>query len=354
MYGDFTSRPLKESPAVCARVGQGLLSFLGDVNAEISLTNTVLAMLGLLDATNELFPLSQPPTSISGAEITPGLDGSDNFLHKMRQNKKSKNNKSKNKKKQTTKAPISTETPSTSLGRLNDTPMTSAASQWTEANFVLVIALKHTDTFMQAWKSQISALREKRQVHIADTTASALDYLASPDLDGIYVADEGVLYPQILSKLVEYTVSGGAVVVGGVLPSMAKGSQVATLFSAFHLSWSRETSFSQISELILDHDIARLHPSISKSYSHNAVTLNGVDRDAILYTPFTLDRLEAPIVQTRVGAGSLGYIGDTSATPESTPILLAMLDLLNRPSNILPDSQKFVMVLSFSLCGCHS
>ncbi|KDR82000.1 hypothetical protein GALMADRAFT_60259, partial [Galerina marginata CBS 339.88] len=35
-----------ESPAVCTRVGRGLLSFLGDVNAEVGSTNTILAMLG--------------------------------------------------------------------------------------------------------------------------------------------------------------------------------------------------------------------------------------------------------------------------------------------------------------------
>jgi hypothetical protein len=258
LYGDFTSMPLEESPAVCVRVGHGLLSYLGDVNAETASTNTVLAMLGLLDASNELLSPSRPSTSLPGIEITP----------------------------------------------------TEFDVQWTEANFILIIALKHTDAFMQVWKSHILALREKRQVHVADTMASALDYLASHELDGVYVADEGVLDRQILSKLVEYTMSGGTVVVGGVLPSMAKESQIATFFSAFHLSWRREALFSQFSDLNLDHNVAKLHPSLSESYCHNAVTLKGVDRDAILYTPFTpgLDQLEAPIAQTRV-------LWDTSVIP---------------------------------------
>jgi hypothetical protein len=244
--------------------------------------------------------------------------------------------------------------PSASSKKPNDTPTTSAASQSTEEGFILVIVLKHKDTFMQVWKSQISALKEKIQVHVADTTSSALSYLASSSLDGVYVADEGVLLPRILSKLVEYTISGGTLVIGGVLPSMAEGSQFATLFSAFDLSWRRGTSFSrEIWELRLDHDIAKRHPSISKSYSLKAVSLKGVDRHAVLYGGLqdvqAPDQLEAPILETRVGTGVLGYIGDTNAAPESTPILLAMLGLLNRPLAVVPDTLKFVMVLSFSL-----
>jgi hypothetical protein len=66
LYGDFTYPPLKESPAVCAQVGRGLLSDLGDVDAE---TSTMLAMCDLLDAPDELLSPSQPPTSLPGAEI---------------------------------------------------------------------------------------------------------------------------------------------------------------------------------------------------------------------------------------------------------------------------------------------
>lgn len=43
-----------EAPAVCARVGQGLLSFLGDVNGEQASTPVILSMLGLLDQSNVL------------------------------------------------------------------------------------------------------------------------------------------------------------------------------------------------------------------------------------------------------------------------------------------------------------
>ncbi|KAF8186347.1 hypothetical protein BJ912DRAFT_971462 [Pholiota molesta] len=39
----------REAPAVCAPVGQGRLCFLGDVNSEDQSTNTMLAMLGVLD-----------------------------------------------------------------------------------------------------------------------------------------------------------------------------------------------------------------------------------------------------------------------------------------------------------------
>jgi len=346
-HEDFShASPLTEAPAVCTRVGRGFLSYLGDVNAETSSTNTVLAMLGLLDAPNEPLSPFSLPTSPPEAKTTPTYDRSGDPLPKM----------PKNKKKQSTETSTARK-PLAPSQKPECTPTTSTASQSTAEKFILIIVLIHKDTFMQVWKSQILMLREKIQVHVADSTSSALIHLASPDLDGVYVADEGVLYPQMLSKLVDYTKSGGAVVVGGLLPSMADGSQVATLFSAFDLSWRKGRTFSHgISDLSLDHNIAKRHPSISNSRSLKAVTLKGVDRDVVLYNTGldsdddqAPDQLEAPILQTRVGAGSLGYIGDTNAAPESTPILLAMLDLLNRPSSIVPDTQKFVMALSFSL-----
>ncbi|KAF8801413.1 hypothetical protein BYT27DRAFT_7174103 [Phlegmacium glaucopus] len=337
--------PRTEAPAVCTRVGRGLVSFLGDVNAETSSTNTVLAMLGLLDAPNG--PLSpSSPTSPPEAEPTP-MDPSKSSLPKTHGNKKDQSTKTS-----------ATQKPSTSSPKPDSTPTTPVSSQSTEEKFILIIVLKHKDTFMQKWKSQISALREKIQVHVADTTSSVLTHLASPYLDGVYAADEGVFYPQILSKLVDYTKSGGAVVVGGVLPSMADGSQVAKLFSAFDLSWRKGSSvfFHETLDLNLDHDIAKRHTSIPYLYSLKAVTLKNVDRDTVLYITAldsdddqAPDPLEAPILHTRVGAGSLGYIGDTNAAPESTPVLLAMLDLLDRPPSIIPDTLKFVMTLSFSL-----
>jgi hypothetical protein len=72
----------------------------------------------------------------------------------------------------------------------------------------------------------------------------------------------------------------------------------------------------------------RLYPFIFKSF-YNADTLNSVGLVAILYTSFSLvlDRLEALIVQTRVG--SLGYIGDINSAPESALIIVIVAVMKN-------------------------
>lgn len=160
------------------------------------------------------------------------------------------------------------------------------------------------------------------------------------------MADEGVLHSQILSKLVEYTKSGGAVVVGGVLPFMAEGSQVDTLFSAFGLSWKTGASLSHdASNLRLDHDIAKRYPFLPQSIYLKAVKLRGVNRDAALYNPgfgVAPDQLEAPILQARVGAGIL--VIPTQRLNQHPSFSSC---LIYQPSGIIPDTLKFVMVLSF-------
>ena len=57
-----------EAPAVCTRVGQGYLGFLGDVNGEIFSTNTLLAMLGFLDTPNIPLAPPEPPTTTTKTE----------------------------------------------------------------------------------------------------------------------------------------------------------------------------------------------------------------------------------------------------------------------------------------------
>ena len=63
-----------EGPAVCTRVGQGYLGFLGDVNGEICSTNTLLAMLGCVDTPNiPLAPPAPPTTTIKRGEYRKGF-----------------------------------------------------------------------------------------------------------------------------------------------------------------------------------------------------------------------------------------------------------------------------------------
>ena len=63
-----------EAPAVCTRVGQEYLGFLGDVNGEICSTNTLLAMLGCVDTPNiPLAPPEPPNTTIKRGEYRKGF-----------------------------------------------------------------------------------------------------------------------------------------------------------------------------------------------------------------------------------------------------------------------------------------
>ena len=55
LYVDFTYLPLNDPPTFCAQAGRDLLSYLSDITSDAdTLTITMLAIRGLLDAPDEL------------------------------------------------------------------------------------------------------------------------------------------------------------------------------------------------------------------------------------------------------------------------------------------------------------
>ena len=322
---------LSESPIVQTRVGNGTLGYVGDVNYEEGSSKVILAMLGLLDTPAK----ENPPGAANGTKTDDST----------RQASGSKSDLEKNK------------------------------------GFVMLLSLENEDWFAELYAPLLSALRAKIEWKQALTASSALGMLGSRYLSGVLVTDPGVTRPrhvQVLSKLVEYVKSGGSAVVGTMFPTFMPLDDFDDFFQkSWGTSWKHGSYHRTTFALNPSNEMVKKNSSLAPSYSMKALHVSGLAAGDAIYLPTENARLqsmvfapvaitdqsESPAVQTRVGCGHLGYIGDVNSEEESTKVILAMLGLLDYPSvpyieaaqgpseskvaHVKPKPRPFMMVLSF-------
>jgi len=279
-----------EAPATHAKVGQGWFGFIGDVNGEEKSTNTVLAMLGLLD-------------QISKTLQDQGGTDQDVAMKEVASNEQS-----------------------------------LARSLSTEKKCIVVVALANFDLFQCVHADQLSTLRQYAEIKVALTAADVLVQLSMPNLCGVYIADEGIVQKEnasALKKVVEYaTELAGTVIIGGLFPSTARRPEFPVLFNAFGLSWKPGSYFRD--RVVLDprHPVAvKYGQYLPGDISMKAVHIGSFNPRDGLYSSEGVSKGESPVVQVRIGGGknvgSLGYIGDVNAEEGTAKILLSMFGLLS-------------------------
>lgn len=294
-----------ESPVVQTPMGKGKLGYIGDVNAEDASTNIVLAMFGILDLPEIPKAASAPTEGVSKTELASGSK-----LAKV--------------------AKAQTRGPGAKSSK----------------SFVMLLSLENEDFFTSIHEHLLSAMREKVEWKQALSASSALTMLASLDLVGVFVTDPGVLRPKnvsVVSKLVEYVKSGGSAVIGGLFSTFANTNDMNNHFSkSWGLKWESGSYHRTTFVLNPSHELAGSGLSLPPSYSMKALHVGGITDAHPVYMPTTESRIqsmvfppipitdhsESPAVQARIGKGYLGYIGDVNGENESTPVILAMLGLL--------------------------
>ncbi|KAK0458618.1 uncharacterized protein EV420DRAFT_1543418 [Desarmillaria tabescens] len=260
------------------------------------------------------------------------------------------------------------------------TPSSSKAPSDIKDQFILVLSLEHQDYYSDILSHLLSAMKARISTKQAVTESSALQLLSSSHLVGVLVTDAGIAsrkHAKVLAKLVEWTKAGGCVVVGGMFSGNISRTDMGRFFgSSWGLPWRmgsyHRTTFARNEE----HNAVKQNPSLPSSYSMKAVHLSGVDLSTAVYKATTNSRIESlvfaatpvqnlaesPVAQTRVGNGYFGYLGDVNGEDLSTPVVLAMLGLLDqkRPdpsastlgvtresaANLQSQSKKFILLLS--------
>lgn len=318
-----------EAPAVSASLGKGRLSILGDVNQEDESTNTVLAMLGVLDSPQE-------PQAEASQPQTP----------KPLQAQASQAESSKSAK---------------SATKTEDLALVKEDSNKITDKFVLILELEGDTHVAQKFSRQLSELSKKivvKTLYEFDVR-EAQSLLTSPNLHGVYLMDEGIQNIQNLGfriALGPYVHSGGLVVFGGMFGPNIEHDTIYHIFATFGLKWTLGSTCRCEAQLNRHHETAARNPTLSEAFNLKAVHLQGFHPEHLFYEQYIDEdetnegprppRLEAPILRAHVGKGHVGYIGDIGPEPESTDVLLSMFELLTPPKTLEPYSQKFLIMLT--------
>jgi hypothetical protein len=340
VFPPTTITDFDESPAVSVKFGSGMVSYLGDVNAEEASTKTIFAMLGLLDS-----PLPKPPI-LSGAEkgevSQPTADAG-----------KASNGTKRKKKGKKTKNGIDA-VPSAPLPK-HFSPSQKATAQTTahHESFIMHICLADSEATAWSYRRSIAAIETRTCVKKATTEAQVWDLFSSFFIAGVFVTDSELTHPKyklLLDELASYVDDGGSVVFGGAFDALAQFDKLEALFANFHLGW-KASSYTRDS-LRLSGDWEDKYAFLPKEIDIKAVFLTGVSPDDAVYLPAynaTSSASQTPIAVSQNDLGGLvGYIGDVNAEPCTTPSILAMFDLLKYPRSLeRPLTDKFVIVLSY-------
>ncbi|KAJ3561085.1 hypothetical protein NP233_g10412 [Leucocoprinus birnbaumii] len=341
-----------ESPAVSARVGKGIVSFLGDVNAEDSSTKTILAMLDLLDKPLPApsAPKVQAPTPVPIP--TPAETPMPELFTPMKSSGKKKGGKKKQSTPSIASPPPSSPSPSIQSSVASRNAGISALPR--EKCFIMQLTLEYGDVVDGVCKSYIDALRVKMDVRKITSETRAKELLRSQYISGIFVTDPGLTdsaRANLLKAIVEYISGGGTVVFGGAFASFVQYPDITPLFSNFGLDWRAGAYTRDSLECNMDeNELVETNTFLPNKISIKGLFLANVDTEEIVYTPTgagVSSRTESPIVFSRFRNGHVGYIGDVNADKCTTPSLLAMFDLL-KPHHVAPKPRphKFVIVLT--------
>ncbi|KAG6827821.1 hypothetical protein H0H92_010337 [Tricholoma furcatifolium] len=317
---------LAESPAVHARIGQGYLGYIGDVNWEEGSSNLLLAMLDLSNPRSALRP--KMGASISTAQPDPST------LSKLAPTTAATTS--------TLKADAVSFVPSVNVGETKPLAPTTTASL--QKRSIMLLSLEDDEYFANGHADLLSAFDKKTTVTKATTVSCALSTLDDPGLGGVFITDAGVIKAtneSLLPRLVMFVKSGGTVVVGGSFSSFVSPSEMNKFFGqTWSLPWKsgayHRTKFSQNA----GHDVVTNNPSLPSSYSMKALHLGGLSSFDPVYLPADethrhfSDHTESPVVMRKIGKGNFGYVGDVNAEADTTTVLLAMLGLLDRPKTV--------------------
>lgn len=215
------------------------------------------------------------------------------------------------------------------------TAKTSTSEKAPNEPFVMLIVL---DGGMEAdyERPLLDSIRSRLPLKRADTARTAMEYLASPNLSGVFVSDAGITKrtnSQVVTKLVEFAKAGGSVVIGGSFSTFVRPLHMETFFEkAWGVNWKSGSYHRTTFQLNTSHALAKHNLSLPSSFSMKALHVKGAAPDTAVYTSnYDSEPGESPAVHVSMGKGFLAYIGDVNWEEGSSKLILAMLGLLDSP-----------------------
>ncbi|PIL32503.1 transporter [Ganoderma sinense ZZ0214-1] len=322
-----------KTPAAFGKIGRGRVGYVGDMHGEPATTNLILAMC--------FWPGSRAP-------IPPG-DGVPEVFY-------------------TGLAFVEEDAP--------PHPSTSDATDLGPKRNILIVSLEKEDYTDEIYAQFYQALRknatvtEVQQPRAAQAALSA-SASASPRPDAVILSDPALTNPKhkkLLASLVDYTRSGGTVVLALQFSNHLKPAQTRPFFARWGVPWDRGSYFRTTTALNPAGIPAPLNSAaLLPSVSAKAVHVKDAPRAHAVYLPtaashvesrvFARDPItgemaqESPAVCARVGEGYLGYVGDVNGEQGSTRLIFEMCGVKLKPGdlgtrtvstgiNVFPDGRR--------------
>lgn len=215
---------------------------------------------------------------------------------------------------------------------------------------VLLISLEAPPWPIDLYDEQFAALRTKANVVEPTSSQEALDHLSSSNshIAAVLVTEPSIMKRKnqaISTKLVEYTLAGGTVILGCLCASNSKPSDTNRFFQdVWGLPWKVGAYYrttSKLNQMANPRFHQDRYASLPNSYSMKAVHLKGVPSEARVYVPSDESVIESavfapepvptpwqtPMVFAPFGQGYLGWVGDVNAEEGSGRVVFAMLNL---------------------------
>lgn len=284
--------PANEAPVVYAKLGQGFVGYVGDVNSETSSETVIMAMLGVLDTQKSRSLPADKFVLIISFDYEGIFEGIHEHLFSEMERKLKV---------------VHVRQASNSKG-----PET---------------ALEHLES------------------------PSLVGVLVT---DPAVVTE--AKYSKVTRKLVSYAQAGGNVVLGGQLVSNIRPNDLEKVFkTTWGLFWKPGSYFRSTFHLNQGSGVAQPNPSLPNEYSMKAVHISNISPSDAVYaatsTSYTQSAVfppskakgkskvdEAPVVCTQIGRGRFGFVGDVNGEEESTKAVMAILGILDE----LTPNQKIV------------
>lgn len=298
-------RNLQETPAAFAKVGQGYVGFVGDVNDEEETTPLLAAMLLASSRKKSVAGRSKSTVSVVVMQVD------------------------------------------------------ICAKALPQRPSVLVLSL-HADTHFNSLNAQLyAALRSKANVTQASTTQEVLRAFASnPRPSAILVADAGVMDEEeheVLQQLLAYIARRESVTVFACqFSSFVRWPDLDALFARLGLLW-RAGSYTKmdvtVTKAVDDLDFSGLTETITYP---KALFLDDVPWEESVYVPTLQYRSKetmAAFGHVEIG-GRVGYVGDVNPSEAITKLVVAMC-LPKRTVEPAPESRAAASSVSSYLSSGH-
>ncbi|KAI9641353.1 hypothetical protein NHQ30_010155 [Ciborinia camelliae] len=205
------------------------------------------------------------------------------------------------------------------------------------ASSILLISLAKEFWFDEMYAAVIAKLRSKTTVKEVTSGISAMKHLGESKIQNyttIILTDAAIMEPRFIvvnDKLVGYAKSGGTVIFGFMMPTLA---EPPTFERFMKESWGLNWRFGDYTrETYVVNPRAHLNQNRQlEPYSMKALSLQNAEIEDRVYSGPERARHQSPAIFAKYGSngtkqGHVGWIGDVNTEEGTTTLLLAMCGL---------------------------